>query len=885
MTIRTKLWLTNTLAFVCIILATMLAVSVAVERIIRERTIVELTNSSQDICNMIQAILKTSIESSLRAHAEDALEIVRTYHQRAVRGEFSEEDARRRSERALLQLTFGKTGYFYGLTPEGVIFCHPQKDLIGKNVRSFPFIQIQVSRQQGYLEYMWRNPNEDKEHPKALYMLPFEPWQWIISATSYRRDFIHLIRKDFFRDAMLQIKHGKSGYATIIDLQGSWIIHPFLEGTNQGNAALNDSNRAIIQRVLKEKNGQILYPWTNPGEAAPREKIAIFKFLPEFDWIVVSTFYLDEIMESSKTLQRMILLITIISLFAIFLLNFGLGTLVTTPIRSLVESVRTITTGNLDHQAEVTRADEIGQLAQSFNVMTRKLKATMSTLSGIVESMPSALITLAENGTVVQWNPAATAVTGIKNGDATGKIFWEIVPSLGRFKGIFDQTLVSGAPTTVFHEKVTGSQGHGFQHLNIALFPIVLDDHKGGVLRIDDVTDLVVKDQALQQAQKMETIGMLAGGMAHDFNNALGGIVGAASLLEFLSQRGSLEGDKLRDNIRLLNGSARKATGLVQQLLSLARKSEMTLIPIDLNRIVKSVVEIGRSTFDKCVTIQSPPTKTPALVLGDPNQLEQVLLNLAINGLHAMTIMRQPGEPQGGTLTISVEPITAESTFCRLHPEAHEGDYWVLSVNDQGVGMDAQTLSRIFDPFFTTKAQGTGTGLGLLMTYSIIRQHQGFLKVYSEPGVGSTFNLFIPAGKGEAGNSETPAPILIPRGNGLILVIDDEPTVRQAASALLSACGYQTVPAEDGPDGIKIFRERHAEFAGVLLDVVMPRLSGREVFERLKEIDPKVRVLLASGYTRDERIDSLLALGIREFIQKPYSLEKLALAMHRVCNG
>lgn len=511
--------------------------------------------------------------------------------------------------------------------------------------------------------------------------------------------------------------------------------------------------------------------------------------------------------------------------------------------------------------------------------MTRKLRSTLSTLSSIVDAMPSALITLSEDGTILRWNPAATSITGIDQENATGKNFWEILPHFAKYQSVFQSSIASGTPTSSFREKIEQVQKHGFSHLNLSIFPITIDDHKGGVVRLDDTTELTIKDHALQQAQKMETIGMLAGGMAHDFNNALGGIVGAASLLDFLAQNGSLDGEKLVRNLRLLNESAHKATSLVQQLLSLARKSEMVMIPVDLNIILKAVADIGRSTFDKCVSVQAKPYTFPALTRGDPNQLEQVLLNLAINGYHAMTLMKNPGEPQGGTLSLGIENMTAEATFCRLHPEAREGEYWILSVTDQGIGMNAQTLARIFDPFFTTKAQGVGTGLGLLMTYSIVQQHHGFINVYSEVGLGSTFQIFLPAVKDQALDAEMPVPISLPKGSGVILVIDDEPTICEATSAMLTACGYRSVLAEDGQKGIEIFRERHAEFTAVLLDAIMPRLSGREVFERLKEIDPKVRVLLASGYTRDERVDSMIQLGICGFIQKPYTLGRLAAAL------
>ncbi len=329
--------------------------------------------------------------------------------------------------------------------------------------------------------------------------------------------------------------------------------------------------------------------------------------------------------------------------------------------------------------------------------------------------------------------------------------------------------------------------------------------------------------------------------------------------------------------IKLLEESSGRAADMVRQLLALSRKHELTLSPVDLNVTVNHVLKICANTFDKSIEIRSNGCEGPAMVKADPTQMEQVVLNLCVNASHAMTIMRKEGEPAGGTLTISISRIFADRFFCDTHPEAHPGHYWMVSHRDTGVGMDTKTISKIFDPFFSTKKTGMGTGLGLAMVYNIVQQHGGFIDVYSEPGYGSTFNVFLPSleeNNGTAGDIETEESI--EKGTGLILVVDDEEIIRTTAQHMLEECGYQVITAVNGDEGISAYREKYSEIKAVLLDVAMPLKSGAETFAEMKKINPSVKVLLTSGFKQDDRVQKLLARGVDDFIQKPYSMIELS---------
>lgn len=397
-----------------------------------------------------------------------------------------------------------------------------------------------------------------------------------------------------------------------------------------------------------------------------------------------------------------------------------------------------------------------------------------------------------------------------------------------------------------------------------------------------DITDQRKLEEQLIQSQKMETIGTLAGGIAHDFNNILAGIIGPLGILEKNLKNNIIDSDKLKKYLSIMKKSAERAASIVKQLLSLSRKQELSFKYIDLNISVKHVLEICQNTLDKSIKISFSNPDNPAIILADPTQIEQIILNLCVNAGHAMTFMRQENEEWGGSLIISIEEFFADKYFYNLHPEANEDNYWLLAIKDTGIGMDSSTQSQIFNPFFTTKEKGEGTGLGLSMVYNIIKEHKGFIDVYSEVGTGSTFNIFLPASKKDATDANNKSEINFPTGRGMILVIDDEEAIRLTTKEMLSDCGYDAILAPNGLEAVSIFKKSYNEIKLVILDLSMPIMSGKETYIKLKEINQNVKVLLASGFLRDDRVENLMQLGVNSFIQKPYTLQKLTREVHRL---
>jgi len=368
----------------------------------------------------------------------------------------------------------------------------------------------------------------------------------------------------------------------------------------------------------------------------------------------------------------------------------------------------------------------------------------------------------------------------------------------------------------------------------------------------------------LIQAQKMEALGLLAGGIAHDFNNLLTGILGYANLL---CHREGIDPEVARAAGAIQRASER-ASHLTAQLLGFARKGKNLNVPVDLGRIVHGVTGLLERTLDRRIRIVTSFRPDGGCVSGDPSQLDQVVMNLAVNGCDAM--------PEGGRLKISTERVTLDEAFCREREGMTPGNHLLLSVADTGIGIPRENLERIFDPFFTTKGQGKGTGLGLSMVFGIVKNHGGCVDVRSEAGAGTEFRIYLPECVSAAPKETLTMSVALPRGRGKILLVDDQEPVREVARDMLEALGYEVLTASDGLEGVSRYRDLWREIDLVVVDMVMPNLSGGDCFRRMREINPKARVVLSSGYSMEGAIQDVMNEGILAFIQKPYRLEELS---------
>jgi PAS domain S-box-containing protein len=379
--------------------------------------------------------------------------------------------------------------------------------------------------------------------------------------------------------------------------------------------------------------------------------------------------------------------------------------------------------------------------------------------------------------------------------------------------------------------------------------------------------------QQLFQAQKMEALGTLAGGIAHDFNNLLSVMLGFASLAR---QRLS-SNDPLQDSMGMIEESAERAAELTRQLLGFARPERQQVKPVCANDILERIRRMVARTFDRNIAVAIHHHRKALWVNAEPTYLEQALLNMCINARDAM--------PDGGTLVLEVDAVTLEAERPELPAVCASGGYVRISVQDTGAGIAPEALSRVFEPFFTTKEPGRGTGLGLAMVYGFVKNHDGFVKVESELGQGARFTIFLPLIPAPAPQAGLGVRMRLQLGQGTVLVVDDEPLVRAFATEGLKGLGYQVLAAENGKQALEIYEQRQQEITCVLLDLIMPELSGLETFRRIRAKDPLARVVFASGYSTGEILRDAPDARSAAFIGKPYTLEGLSIALRKAGAG
>jgi nitrogen-specific signal transduction histidine kinase/CheY-like chemotaxis protein len=386
------------------------------------------------------------------------------------------------------------------------------------------------------------------------------------------------------------------------------------------------------------------------------------------------------------------------------------------------------------------------------------------------------------------------------------------------------------------------------------------DNPNEGVCFVLDLSERKKLEHQFLRAQRMESIGTLAGGIAHDLNNILAPITMSIHLL-----KETATDPMSREILETIEVSAKRGADIVRQVLSFARGLEGERIEVQPKHLLKDLENIIKDTFPRNIRLRFSIPQKPWLIMGDPTQIHQILLNLCVNARDAM--------PNGGSLTVGVENSTLDDQYAAMNRQSKAGRYVQIHVTDTGTGIPPELIDKIFDPFFTTKEVGQGTGLGLSTVMAIVKSHDGFVNVYSEPGKGTTFKIYLPAVEisNEVGMKETQA-INLPRGHGeTILVVDDESSILTVTSKTLQSFGYRVLTATDGAEAVAVYLENRNEVAVVLTDMMMPVMDGPATIHALTRINPQVKIIAASGLNTNGDVTKATGIGIKHFLTKPYT--------------
>jgi two-component system, cell cycle sensor histidine kinase and response regulator CckA len=513
--------------------------------------------------------------------------------------------------------------------------------------------------------------------------------------------------------------------------------------------------------------------------------------------------------------------------------------------------------------------DETYVVAVVADITARKrseeaLANSMSNLQELVAASPLATMMLDLDGRVMLWSPAAEDLFGWRANEVLGRVLPHVPPSeLPEVREVL-RRVGRGEVISGMELRRQNKEGRSIQ---AELYAAPQRDAAGHIIGvIEQMADITTRrqvEEALLQTQKMESIGRLAGGVAHDFNNMLTAISGFAQLLIQDLPPGTQE----HENAEAIRRAASQAASLTQQLLAFSRRQVLQPRILDPNETVRGMEPMLRRLIGENVDLGIHLHSSEGRIRADPAQLEQIVLNLTVNARDAM--------PNGGRLTIETGRAVFDTAYTAEHFAVNPGDYLMLAVSDTGIGMDRATRAHVFEPFFTTKERGKGTGLGLATIYGVVRQSGGHIWLYSEPGQGTTFKVYFPVVKDELSEPEVVLPD-VAGGTETILLVEDERGVREFAQAILVRKGYTVLAAADPREALAIVESQDGPIDVLVSDVVMPVLSGPELARRVLEARPGIRVLFLSGYT-EELIQSEGRLsGMDAFLSKPFTAEDLA---------
>jgi len=777
--IRYKMFISFAAAFVATVTLCTAIIYITAAKSIEYRMDSELTNTSITILNMIQTTASVMIKGHLQTIAQQNYEIVVYFYNQYQKGLMSEQEARSNATSLLLSQTIGTTGYVYCLSSQGNILVHPNEELIHKNLSKHEFIRYQKKRKKGYIEYEWKNPGELKTRPKALYMTYFKPWDWIISASSYREEFHYLINMDDFRVSIRTLRFAQTGYAQVFDIKGN----PMIEQSNATHIYnhYHPQYKAFVSTILQQKNGKRLFDI--PRQNGQYTKCyVLFKEIPELGWIVACVMNLNEVYAPLSTMRYGMIMIICISLLLFLPITFWISSSITQPLHEFIHHLSEDKKADVSIRMNIHSTDEIGELARYFNSFMDRLEKATHQLKNEIKERQQAQekIRLSErnyrelvqnsNSIILRIDPQG--YVSFINQYAINFFCYSEDEMIG--KRITDTIIPYGAPDKINLSNRLGHIASDIeQNMNNVLVNVkktgekvsilwtsksIIND-KGKIIEYlcigNDMTARIKMEEVMVLTEKMKSIAGLAAGIAHEMNNPLGVIIQNTQNIirrfspEISANKASAEKsdielynvqqyikerniDVLLDDIR---NAGTRAAEIIKLMLNFSRNDINHMRNVSLIDAVEKSISLASKDYElkkkydfQDINIIKDYADNMPDVHCEPSEIQQVILNILKNAAHA--VKKRPGDH------------TKPMIIIRLY---HKENGIQLEITDNGPGMDENIYQKIFEPFFTTKKVGDGSGLGLSVSYFIIvNHHQGKIWVESSPGKGARFIVWLP---------------------------------------------------------------------------------------------------------------------------------------------
>jgi PAS domain S-box-containing protein len=811
---------------------------------------------------------------------------------------------------ALLPIRFPANGYYFIASLEGDnILLNNMPDMTGKKIldtQDFDgryvvqdIIAIAKRSGEGFYKYTWMKPNKKTGLPKSSFVKLFKPYGWVIGAGLYIDDVETMVKEKVMK-RINDIRFGTNGYIFVGDWQGILLAHgvqPKLIGSNMWNRTDSKGNKihqSFIAASKQPSGGYTHYWWRKTDNGKERSKIAFTKKVPEWKLFVGTGVYLDNIDAdiaamhddlNNQTKQKVIIFIIITALVVaiiIFLINL-LSNKLNNDFNIYSSSFAKAASSDKEIDHSYIRFAELDKMARYANKMLQdKISAQQNLLTEkehldvTLRSISEGVITLDSSCRILTMNDAAEVLTGWQEQQATGKIISDIFnitdsDHKNNIKNIINKVLAEGHIVEHANHDILTSK-HGIKY-NVAASAAPLRDFensiRGVVIVFKDITARLKREEERLKANKLESIGILAGGIAHNFNNILTGIFGNLEFAEAKLPR-THQAYKF---INTAHHAMERATELTKQLLTFAKGGDPLIESLNIQEVINNALEFNLSGSNVKAGLNLPDDLWQ--VKADKGQLNQIFSNLIINAKHAM--------PDGGNIYIEAENC-ATTDIPNL-----SGDFIKIIVKDDGVGIPAKFIKQVFDPYFTTKQ--TGSGLGLATVHSIISRHNGHIAVKSTPQTGTIFTIHLPAVKTSPRQEETTTVSSIEYTSPMsahILLMDDEKMILDVSSTLLESYGYQVEIATDGNEALKKYRSATASgrpFDLVIMDLTIPGgMGGKETIKKLLAFAPDAKVIASTGYSTDPVIANYKKYGFKGQLVKPFRLEVLKAEVARLLN-